>query len=74
MTAPRGTERGERFTGAAEAASFLIKEASLVTVPWDEAGPFLRFSVTYEAEGEREERRIMEEMKKRLDRLKLTFD
>ena len=73
VPAPRGTEGGERFDNAAEAASFLIKEASLVTVPWDEAGPFLRFSVTYEAEGEWDEMRIMEEVKKRLDRLKLTF-
>src|SRR5438876_5992592 len=44
--APKGC--GERtFADAEEASQFLIHEQSVCCVPWDNAGPFLRFSVTY---------------------------
>src|SRR5947209_19130302 len=39
---------GERsFANAEEASQFLIHEQSVICVPWDNAGPYLRFSVTY---------------------------
>jgi LL-diaminopimelate aminotransferase len=51
----------------------LITEHSVVTVPWDDAGPYLRFSVTYQAADESEEDRLMDETRKRLQGLGLTF-
>ena len=54
-------------------ASTLITQQSIVTVPWDDAGPFLRFSVTYEAADEAAEDALMAETKERLQELKLVF-
>ena len=45
------------FENAEAASQYLITEQSICTVPWDDAGPFLRFSVTYEAADEAGRRR-----------------
>jgi len=71
--APRGVDAGPRFENAEAASQFLITQQSIVTVPWDDAGPFLRFSVTYEAEDARAEDALMAETKSRLDQVKLLF-
>jgi LL-diaminopimelate aminotransferase len=55
-------------------SQFFIQEQSLCCVPWDDAGPFLRFSATYLAEDEAEEDALMGETVNRLGRLKLRFD
>jgi LL-diaminopimelate aminotransferase len=70
---PVGTESGETFADAESASQFLITQQSIVTVPWDDAGAFLRFSVTYEAADEAEEDALMAETKKRLEQVKLKF-
>lgn len=65
---------GEKnFANAEEAGQFLITEKSIVCVPWDNAGAFLRFSVTYVAKDEAEEDALMEETIKRLSELNLQF-
>src|SRR5262249_61927843 len=65
---------GERtFASAEEASQFLITEQSLCCVPWDDAGPFLRFSATYLARDEAEEDALMAETVERLGRLGLAF-
>ncbi|KAA5540497.1 LL-diaminopimelate aminotransferase [Roseiconus nitratireducens] len=64
--APTGTESGEKFDKAEDATRFLIEELGVVTVPWDDAGSYLRFSVTYVAETEADEDALMAETKKRL--------
>lgn len=71
--APKGTKSGVQFKNAEEASEFLIKNALISTVPWDDAGSYLRFSVTFEANGYEEEKKIMEEVKKRLLKLDLVF-
>jgi LL-diaminopimelate aminotransferase len=43
-------------------------------VPWDDAGPFLRFSVTYLAEDDGEEDALMAETVERLGRLEFGLD
>ena len=63
---PKGTEGGETFEKAEDATRFLIEELGVVTVPWDDAGAYLRFSVTYVAGSEAEEDELMEETKRRL--------
>jgi LL-diaminopimelate aminotransferase len=70
---PRGVVGGPAF-GTAEAASqYLITQHSIVTVPWDDAGPFLRFSVTYEAADEAAEDALMAETVKRFTGIRLVF-
>lgn len=43
------------------------------TVPWDDAGPFVRFSVTFIAKGEEEERRVISEIQRRLSDVEFEF-
>src|SRR5206468_94540 len=51
---------GDRtFANAEEVSQFLIQEQSVCCVPWDDAGPYLRFSVTYTAKDEAEENGLM---------------
>jgi LL-diaminopimelate aminotransferase len=69
---PKGC--GDRsFANAEEASQFLIGEQSVICVPWDNAGAYLRFSVTYLAKNERAEDALMEETVLRLGRLQLRF-
>ncbi len=63
---PSGTKSGETFAAAEDATRFLIEQFGIVTVPWDDAGSFLRFSVTYVADSEAKEDALMEETKRRL--------
>jgi LL-diaminopimelate aminotransferase len=71
--APRGVSGGPQFETAEAASQYLITEHSIVTVPWDDAGPFLRFSVTYEAADETAEDRFMEQAGQRLKKFRLVF-
>lgn len=64
--APTGTKSGETFAGGEDATRHLIEQFGIVTVPWDDAGAYLRFSVTYVAETEADEDALMAETKKRL--------
>ena len=64
---------GRTFATAEEASQFLIHEQSVCCVPWDDAGPYLRFSVTYLAKDEAEEDALMAETAQRLGALKLEF-
>ncbi|MCU0715739.1 MAG: LL-diaminopimelate aminotransferase [Pirellula sp.] len=70
---PTGVAGGPQFANAEEASQYFITQHSMVTVPWDDAGPHLRFSVTYEADSEAAEDAMMAETKKRLGTLKFTF-
>ncbi|MFO7907068.1 MAG: aminotransferase class I/II-fold pyridoxal phosphate-dependent enzyme, partial [Pirellulaceae bacterium] len=71
--APRGVEGGPTFQTAEAASQYLITEHSMVTVPWSEAGEFLRFSATYEADDEAAEDAIMQETRKRLSTVTFQF-
>jgi LL-diaminopimelate aminotransferase len=70
---PKGTESGREFANAEEFGQFLIKEALISAVPWDNAGNFIRFSVTFEAEDQAEEERIISEVKNRLEEFDFIF-
>lgn len=63
---PVGTTCGLRFASAEEFSQWLISEKLISTVPWDDAGSYVRFSVTFEAATQAEERAIIAEMKRRL--------
>jgi LL-diaminopimelate aminotransferase len=64
--APKGLSNGTVFKNAEEVSQFLIRERSVCTVPWDDAGAYLRFSVTYKAATEQEEDALMLQLKERL--------
>ncbi len=68
---PRGVAGGPEFVTAEAASQYLITQQSIVTVPWDDAGAYLRFSVTYEAADEAAEDALMAETKARLQDLHL---
>jgi LL-diaminopimelate aminotransferase len=73
VPAPRGLADGTRFESAEAASQYFITQHSIVTVPWDEAGPFLRFSVTYEADSEAAEDALMTAAADRLRQCQLVF-
>ena len=61
-------KNGNRVTFAnAEAFSqWMITQKLISTVPWDDAGAYVRFSVTFLAKGEAEENRVLGEIDRRL--------
>jgi LL-diaminopimelate aminotransferase len=73
VKAPSGAGSGKTFGSASEFSEFLIKEALISTVPWDDAGAYIRFSVTFEADTQDKERAIIDEAKDRMKKLKLQF-
>jgi len=70
---PRSVAGGPAFDTAEAAAQYLITEHSICTVPWDDAGAYLRFSVTYEAGDEAAEDALMAETERRLRQIQLEF-
>jgi LL-diaminopimelate aminotransferase len=71
---PAPIAAGDRkFANAEEASQFLIREQSVCCVPWDDAGAYLRFSVTYLAGDEAEEDALMAATAERLRGLRLGF-
>jgi LL-diaminopimelate aminotransferase len=70
---PKALADGTTFATAEEFSQYLITEHSICTVPWDDAGPYLRFSVTYEAPDEAAEDALMAETERRLRLLGLVF-
>jgi LL-diaminopimelate aminotransferase len=70
---PKRVMGGVEFANAEEFSQWLILEHSISTVPWDDAGAFVRFSVTYKADSEEEELKIMEEIRQRLSKTEFVF-
>src|SRR5205823_13704136 len=66
VEAPRAAVKrnGERleFKNAEEVSQWLITEQLISTVPWDDAGHYLRFSVTFTARNLADESRILTEI------------
>jgi LL-diaminopimelate aminotransferase len=74
MYMPAPTGAGDvKFATAEDASQFLIRECSISTVPWDDVGPFLRFSSTFEARDETDEDRVLAELERRLRGAGLRF-
>lgn len=61
------------FSNAEAVSQWLITEKLISTVPWDDAGPFLRFSVTFQAKDAGEEARILGEIGRRLSDVQFEF-
>ena len=68
---PTGTKDGLTFNSAEEFSQYLIKEKLISTVPWDDAGNYIRMAACFEAFSNgivsiEEEDRILSEIKNRL--------
>jgi LL-diaminopimelate aminotransferase len=70
---PKGVKNGRRFASADEFSEFLITEKLISTVPWDDAGSYIRFSATFESKGLADEKRVLNEFKKRMSGLQFEF-
>jgi LL-diaminopimelate aminotransferase len=62
-----------QFSNAEAVSQWLIAEKLISTVPWDDASPFLRFSVTFQARDTGEETRILGEIGRRLSDVQFEF-
>jgi LL-diaminopimelate aminotransferase len=70
---PKGVRGGRRFENAEEFSEYLITEKLISTVPWDDAGSYIRFSATFEAQGKSDEKRVLAEFKRRMADLEFEF-
>lgn len=69
VKAPKAaTKDGQRtaFEKAEAFSQWMITENLISTVPWDDAGAYVRFSVTFVAKDEADERRVLGEIDRRL--------
>ena len=68
-------KNGERmeFKTAEEISQWLITEKLISTVPWDDAGAYLRFSVTFLAQDQADEKRVLTEIAARLGDVTFEF-
>lgn len=73
VPAPKGAAGGRTFANAEEASQYLIKELCISTVPWDDAGAFLRFGATFESAGRADDDRVLDELGRRLSTAALVF-
>jgi len=62
------------FPTAAAFCQWMITENLISSVPWDDVGAYVRFSVTFIAKGEVEEKRVIAELEKRLSAYKFAWD
>jgi len=61
------------FKSAEEVSQWLITEQRISTVPWDDAGAYLRFSVTFIARDQADEKRVLDEIARRLSDVRFEF-
>lgn len=73
VAAPKGIKGGPKFKTAEDFSQYLLKEKCISTVPWDDAGAYVRFSVTFLAYDEFEENKVIEEIEKRLSGIEFIF-
>jgi LL-diaminopimelate aminotransferase len=70
---PKSVKNGRTFSNAEEFSEFLISEKLISTVPWDDAGPYIRFAATFESKGKADEQRVLEVFRKRMSELQFEF-
>ena len=76
VPAPKAaTENGKRveFKTGEDFSQWMITQKLISTVPWDDVGAFVRFSVTFVAKGPEDEKRVLAEIGKRLSSVKFEF-
>lgn len=63
---PEGLEGSRDFSSGEEFSQWLISEKQISTVPWDDAGRFVRFSATFAASDQEDEKRVLNTVKERM--------
>jgi LL-diaminopimelate aminotransferase len=64
---------GVRFETAEAFSQWMITEKLISTVPWDDAGAYVRFSVTFAARDAADEQRVLGEIDRRLAKANFEF-
>jgi LL-diaminopimelate aminotransferase len=72
-TAANKDGRKVAFSNADEVSQWLITEKLISTVPWDDAGAYLRFSVTFTTRDAQDEERVLSEIASRLSGVTFEF-
>jgi len=70
---PRRTKSGVVFDSAESFSEFLIREKLISSVPWDDVGGYVRFSATFLAKDASDEKRILDEVRRRLSDIGFEF-
>lgn len=70
---PVGVVGGPTFASAEEFGQYLIREHLISSVPWDDVGNYVRFSVTFQADDREDEKKVIEEIRTRLSRVQFIF-
>ena len=73
--APKAAQNGKTvsFENGEAFSKWLIEEQLVSTVPWDEAGANVRFSVTFSAKDRADEDRVLKELAARLQPYRFEF-
>jgi LL-diaminopimelate aminotransferase len=68
-------KNGQRvaFEKAESFSQWMIAEMLISTVPWDDAGAYVRFSVTFVAKDRADEQRVLKEIDQRLGGSRFEF-
>lgn len=66
VKAPTGMADGTTFAIAEDFSQYMIREKMISVVPWDDAGHYVRFSLTFHAPTAEIEKEIMDEVRVRL--------
>ena len=70
---PKGIKNGLSFENAEAFSQWLITEKLISTVPWDDAGAFVRFSATFAAATPEAEAQVLAEVARRLEGAEFVF-
>ena len=77
VKAPRAAVKKDgarvEFRNAEEVSQWMISEKLISTVPWDDAGAHLRFSVTFAANDPADEQRVLSELASRFTDVQFEF-
>lgn len=73
VPAPKGVKNGPSFASGEDFSQYLIREKLISSVPWDDAGHFIRFSATFECAGIEDEENILTEIEKRFKSSEFLF-
>ena len=77
VKAPKAVTKADgvrvEFKNAEEVSQWLITEKLISTVPWDDAGAYLRFSVTFVAKDQADEQSVLNTIAQRLGDVRLEF-
>jgi len=74
VKAPTGMADGKTFATAEDFSQYMIREKMISVVPWDDAGHYVRFSLTFHAPTAEIEKEIMDEVRVRLADCEFVFE